>query len=100
MKTNYSIQEEIENLIKKNIKFSWLVIDPPYLFKNQEAKNYNNAGRHYKCMTNEQLLSLKIPQILFDESLVFIFTTSPFNGFTHKLAKKWGLEYKSEFMIW
>jgi len=51
-------------------------------------------------MEDSEIENLKIPQILEDDAIVFIWTTSPMMEKAIAIGKKWGLTFVNIFIVW
>lgn len=79
-------------------KFSVILADPPwrYDFGNSDSRIIEN---HYPTMELEDICALDIPSICADDSVLFLWTTSPKLEQSFVVLKAWGFHY-STCMVW
>lgn len=75
-----------------------VLADPPWDY-GKSIDKYGPADRHYPTMTMEELCELNIEDIAADDSVLFLWVTSPFLDRCWQLIEAWGFEYKASF-IW
>jgi site-specific DNA-methyltransferase (adenine-specific) len=73
--------------------------DPPWKYSDKLIENYGAANHHYPQMTIEQLCKLKVIDIAGDNSVLFMWVTSPLLEDVFQVIKAWGFEYKTSF-VW
>lgn len=98
-KENMEIGEQLEEFIKNKKKWPMVYIDPPYSYKNKNGNNFFGCCE-YKTLTDEELKSLKIAEILEEDSLVLMWSTSPKLQSSFNIAKAWNLKYVNVFLNW
>ena len=87
-------------------KYRILYVDPPwkYIGLNQ-ADEYGHAERHYDCLSDEQLIAYKpdgrrtVKEMADNNSVLFIWVTSPMLERCFPIIRAWGFSYKSSF-VW
>lgn len=79
-------------------KYQVILADPPwrYDFGNSDNRIIEN---HYPTMELEDICALDIPALAADDSILFLWTTSPKLEQSFEVIRKWGFEYKT-CMIW
>jgi N6-adenosine-specific RNA methylase IME4 len=75
---------------------SVLVADPPW-FIGQAFKT-TAASKHYKLMSDQELLQFKLPP-LADDCLIFLWRLASRPEIAFQLMKAWGFGYKTE-LVW
>jgi len=104
-------EEKIEAIKSSNPEtpdgiYQVLYADPPW--KYSDVMNDRGSGGfgvpggasfHYPTMTIDELCSLKIDEISDDNSVLFLWVTSPFLEDSFKIINSWGFKYKSSF-VW
>ena len=82
-------------------KYRVIYADPPWKYSSSDSglNQYGPAERHYDTLTIKQLCDLPIKEMAFDDSVLFLWVTSPMleNAFT--IIKSWGFQYKTSF-VW
>ena len=81
-----TIQQAKREIIKENVKdqpelptdkYRVVYADPPWNYGNSGLDDYGHAERHYPTMSIEELGHLGVPDIVEENSVLFIWTTSP-----------------------
>lgn len=84
-------------------KYRIFYADPPWQYNDSgvinESDSYGHAERHYPTMTIEQLCLLPVKDMAEDNSVLFLWVTSPLLEDSFKIIKAWGFEYKTSF-VW
>jgi N6-adenosine-specific RNA methylase IME4 len=80
--------------------------DPPWKYVGlNQADEYGHAERHYECLDDEQLKSYKVggirlvKEIADENSVLFLWVTSPLLARCFAIIDAWGFSYKSSF-VW
>ena len=103
-----TIQQAKREIIKENVKeqpelptdkYRVVYADPPWNYGNSGLDDYGHAERHYPTMSIEELGHLGVPDIVEDDSVLFIWTTSPLLEDCFRVIRMWGFNYKTSF-IW
>ncbi len=104
------VDETNENLLEFNngIKRAIVYADPPWRYSIEKKKKKDGeengllgcANSHYKTMTLTELKSLEVNQITFDDSVLFMWTTSPQFKNSLELMKAWGFCFYDVSMVW
>lgn len=80
-------------------KYRVVYADPPWQYGDQLIEGYGAAEHHYPTMTIDQLCELPIPELAGDNSVLFMWVTSPMLDECFEVIRAWGFEYKSSF-VW
>jgi len=84
-------------------KYTVIYADPPWDYNDKQAgsisDSYGAAEKHYPSMSATELASLGVPELAADNSVLFLWTTSPLLPEGLALAKAWGFKYKASF-VW
>jgi N6-adenosine-specific RNA methylase IME4 len=88
---------DIQNLIVNKKKFGTIYADPPWQYSNQATRS--STDNHYDTMTNEEIASLPIIDIVSEHAHLHLWTTNAFLFEAKSIIKAWGFEYKSCF-VW
>ena len=83
-------------------KYQVIYADPPWQYNDtceSGAIQSRGANKVYPTMTIDQLCDLPISKLSLDNSVLFIWVTSPLLEDVFKIINAWGFKYKSSF-IW
>lgn len=108
---NWSVRD-LKKAIRESLKpktpiapggfYKILYVDPPWKYSDELIENYGAVEHHYTTMSIEELSELKekgnLPKTL-ENSVMFMWTTSPLLDDSFKIVEAWGFEYKTSF-IW
>ena len=103
-----TLQQVKREIIKENVKdqpelptdkYRVIYADPPWNYGNSGLDDYGHAERHYPTMSIEELCNLDVPGIVEDDSVLFIWTTSPLLEDSFRVIRAWGYNYKTSF-VW
>lgn len=87
-------------------QYDILYADPPWDYKGQtqhsgtQSSNTGGASSHYSTITLNDLKTLNITQIAADNSLLFMWTSSPHLPQAIQLAESWKFKYATIAFIW
>ncbi len=87
-------------------KFSILYADPPWDYKGQLQHNgagginTGGAAKYYPTVTTKEMSSWPIHKICEDNSLLFMWATSPHLDQAIDLGKAWGFKWATVAFIW
>ena len=80
--------------------------DPPWDYKGQlqhagpGSRDTGGAVRHYPTITLDGLKRLGVPAIAADDSLLFLWSTSPHLDQAIELGKAWGFAWATVAFVW
>jgi len=83
-------------------KYRVIYADPPWQYEEHGATvstGYGGTEWHYNSLSSEQIALLPIVKLAADNSVLFIWVTSPKLNEVWKIIEAWGFEYKTSF-IW
>jgi N6-adenosine-specific RNA methylase IME4 len=81
-------------------RFVILYADPPWQYENPPMGGTNRSiENHYPTMTLEAICALQVPAIAHEDSLLFMWATSPKLYECMKVLDAWGFEYRTD-MVW
>lgn len=81
-------------------KFRVIYADPPWSYGNQLApEHYGPAKNHYATMSIQQLCDMPIKDLTEENSVLFLWVTSPLLNECWPVIKAWGFDYKTSF-VW
>lgn len=110
-------QAEEENLTRQDVraltgkidtpelpdgKYQVIYADPPWLYATDQHGKERQAtvlGTHYPSMATEDICALKVGNLAAENSVLFLWTTSPKLFEAKEVIDAWGFTYKSS-MIW
>lgn len=84
-------------------KYTLIYSDPPWQYQKQATgheKMYGLAERHYKTMTPDELIALKVEKIAEENCLLFLWATFRKLPIALQVMKAWGFEYKTLGFCW
>jgi len=104
---------EVENAKKRDNappmidgKYRVIYADPPWKYGDKMAiskdgvtENYGPADAHYPQMSIRELCDLPIIDIAMNDSVLFLWTTSPLLEESFQVIHAWGFQYKTSF-VW
>ena len=85
--------------------YSVFYADPPWQYGDSgvisESDNYGRAERHYETMSINELCDIgpDIKRVSADDSVLFLWVTSPIVSECFEVIEAWGFNYKASF-IW
>ena len=83
-------------------KYKVIYADPPWNYNDKCEEGAIQSGgceTHYSSMTIEELCDLPIKDMALDDSVLFMWVTSPLLEECFPIIKAWGFQYKAAF-IW
>lgn len=99
-------RKNIEKLTKKtpelntSNKYRVIYADPPWQYNDkQDTEKLGGAGKHYPTMSIQELCEMPVKDIAEDNSVLFMWTTSPLLEECFDVIKAWGFKYKTSF-VW
>ncbi len=87
-------------------KFDIIYADPPWDYKGQlqhtgkGGRDSGGAVRHYPTLTTKEMKRWNIRDIIADDSLLFMWSTSPHLDQAIELGKAWGFAWATVAFIW
>ena len=87
-------------------KYSIIYADPPWDYKGQKqhngkgGKDTGGAIKHYPTMTLSELKEIDVASICNDDSLLFLWATSPHLDQAIELMKAWGFKWATVGFVW
>lgn len=85
--------------IKTDSKYRVLYADPPWSYGNKLTDSYGAVEHHYPTMSISELCSLPVSEIVEENAVLFLWTTSPLLHECFEVISAWGFQYKTSF-IW
>lgn len=83
-----------------NKKYSIILADPPWQYKDKALAGNRGAECKYKIMTLEDIKNLPIKHISDDNCVLFLWVTMPQLNNVFDVIKAWGFEYKTCAFTW
>lgn len=88
-------------MIGINKKYDLILCDPPWEWKTYSEKGQGkSASQHYSCMTLEDIKNLPIIDIANENSMMFMWATSPLINKQIEIMEYWGFTYKTVGFVW
>jgi len=92
-------------------RYAVILADPPWSYDDVSAKEnrWGGAENHYSTISTEDLCSFRlkeedrektVPEVVEDDSLLFLWTTAPMLPDALKVMEAWGFEYKTVAFTW
>lgn len=102
--TEASRDAKIENLSKKQVdlsgtKYRVVYADPPWSYGNTQPDYHTEQRDHYQVMDLKSICGLPIKEICEQDSVLFIWVTSPILEESFQVINSWGFKYKASF-VW
>ena len=103
-----TLKQAKREIVKENVKdqpelptdkYRVVYADPPWNYGNSGLDDYGHAERHYPTMSIEELGQLGVPDIVEENSVLFIWTTSPLLEDCFRVIRMWDFKYKTSF-VW
>ena len=73
--------------------------DPPWYYYSSKIKDAA-AGKHYPLMSQEELASLPVRDMMSKRAALFLWATCPRLNFAIELIERWGLHYRGVAYVW
>ena len=80
-------------------KYRVIYADPPWRYGNTMPDYFSEQADHYPLMDMHQICELPIRELGEDNSVLFLWATSPILEEAFAVIRAWGFEYKASF-IW
>lgn len=80
-------------------KYRIIYADPPWKYGNTMPNYFTEQADYYNLMSIDELCTMDIKSIKEDNSVLFIWVTSPILEESFKVINSWGFNYKASF-IW
>ena len=81
-------------------KFAVLYADPPWRYENPPMGGSNRSiENHYPTMELEEICALPVADIAHENSVLFLWATSPKLSECMEVVKAWGFNYRTK-MVW
>lgn len=81
------------------MKYDLILTDPPWSYHGQQDK-WGAAAKFYPTMTDNELRTLPVQELLQPKSLLLMWATSPRLDFAIDLVRQWGLHYRGVAFVW
>jgi len=83
----------------KEKKYRIIYADPPWEYGQWLPHQYGDAKKEYPTMSIDEICAMPIREIAQDDSVLFLWITSPKLEQAFKVIRAWGFEYKTSF-VW
>ena len=79
--------------------FDLVLADPPWLHTGSKTKD-QAAGKHYECLSNEQLALLPVKTVMARKCVCLMWATGPLMHKAIELLGLWGFAYRGIEFVW
>ena len=87
--------------IRNTIKYSALLVDPPWHFATYSARGRGRcADRHYTCLPLDAIKAMPVADMVTDDSVLFLWTTDTHLLQALEVIEAWGFVYKTVGFYW
>ncbi len=80
-------------------RYDVVYADPPWSYYGQQTK-WGAASKFYSTVSDDDLLSFPMQDLLAEQSILFLWTTSPRLDFALRCIGAWGLHYRGVGFVW
>ena len=80
-------------------KYRVVYADPPWQYGNKLTDNYGAAENHYPMMSIDELCAMPLAEMIEENAVLFLWTTSPLLEECFEVIRAWGFKYKTSF-VW
>lgn len=80
-------------------KYRVIYADPPWDYGENHPQQYGNASKHYANKSIAELCKMSVSDLAEENSVLFLWVTSPFLELCFQVIKAWGFKYKTSF-VW
>ena len=92
--------QAVEFDAKKLGKFAVLYADPPWQYENPPMGGNNRSiENHYPTMTLDEICALPVGDVAHENSVLFMWATSPKLAECHQVLIAWGFNYRTN-IVW
>lgn len=77
------------------LRFSCIVVDPPWRYGDSLPGKGRGASKHYKTLTPDLISHLPVDGLADKDAHLWLWTTNAFIADALKLVSCWGFEYKT-----
>lgn len=89
--------EKVE--LQTDKKYRVIYADPPWSYGNQMPRGTTTPNNYYNTMTLQEICDMPVKDIAENDSILFLWTTSPHLRESFDVIDAWGFEYKTSF-VW
>ncbi len=82
-----------------DVKYRIVYADPPWSYGNKLVDGYGAAENHYPTMSIDELCEMPVAEMIDDNAVLFLWTTSPLLEESFAVIRAWGFKYKASF-VW
>lgn len=88
-----------KSLIPGDKKYRIIYADPPWKYDRYLPHQYGDPEKHYPPMSIDEICAMPVIEMIEENSVLFLWVTSPKIEESFKIIKAWGFKYKTSF-IW
>lgn len=86
-------------MIPIDTKYDIIYADPPWMYRDSKNPRGGTA-KHYKVMSNLEILNLNVDWVSNENSALFLWATSPLLPLAMKTIESWGFTFKNVAFTW
>ena len=95
----YKAGKQFEDKAAPNGKYRIIYADPPWAYGNTMPDYFGVQDDHYPVMQLSDICAMPIQGLSEDNSVMFLWATSPILREAFDVVRDWGFEYKTSF-VW
>lgn len=93
------VKEQIKQTDWPTGKYRVIYADPPWQYSNSQPDYHTIQDDHYPTMPLNEICALPVSELALDNTVLFLWATSPILEDAFKVINAWGFKYKASF-IW
>lgn len=93
------VKEIAREVSLPDAKYRVIYADPPWSYGNNQPDYHTEQRDHYPVMPLAKICELPVASLAEDNSVLFLWVTSPILEESFQVIKAWGFKYKASF-VW
>jgi site-specific DNA-methyltransferase (adenine-specific) len=89
----------LHSVVRPLSGYSVILADPPWKYYGDPNKD-QACGKHYNCMTPEEIAALPVKMLCADRAVVLVWATCPMLDVAMDTIRAWGLHYRGVAYVW
>lgn len=81
-------------------KYSIILADPPWSYRDKAAAGKRGAGFKYQTQETPWIIDLPVADIVADDAVLFLWVTMPKLNECWPVIESWGFDYKTVAFTW
>jgi N6-adenosine-specific RNA methylase IME4 len=94
------IHQQVKSLARRKKKFSIVIADPPWEYKDKAAAGERGAEFKYPVMKLRDIKNLDVNSIVEDNAVLLLWGTWPLLDEAKAVLRAWGFKYKTNGFVW